>query len=463
MCRCGGNTGAGMNGVCSKVIVLIVVGVGVVQAAGRPRLVVIMADDLGYGDVGCFGNQRIRTPHLDRLAAGGTRMTDFHSSGAVCSPTRAGLVTGRYQQRAGIPAVILADAKRPTHPHGLQATETTFGELLGEQGYATGLFGKWHLGYYPKYNPVRHGFDQFRGYISGNVDFFSHVDQAGRLDWWCNDKLQDEPGYTTHLITRHSVDFIEANHDRPFCLYVAYEPPHYPYQGPGDRAVRKVGVPRGRQERNQSPQLIRRAYREMIEEMDEGIGEILSALSRCGLRDDTLVLFFSDNGATAAGSNGSWRGRKGQLWEGGHRVPCIASWPGQIPAGKTSRELGITLDVMPTLLAAAGVTLPQTKRLDGRDLMKVLGQGERFQNRRLFWSHGRWRAVRWEHWKLVRGPQRQKAAQLFDLSQDPGERQDRAADEPERLQKMVAALHAWEQETARDVTPQPTLAPPGKS
>ena len=150
------------------------------QPARRPNIVLIMADDLGYGDIGCYGNTRIQTPNLDGLARLGMKFTDFHSSGAVCSPTRAGLVTGRYQQRAGIPGVIFADPSRPVHFHGLQDRETTFAELLSKAGYQTALFGKWHLGYLPKYNPTRHGFGTFRGYVSGNVDFFSHVDQAGK-------------------------------------------------------------------------------------------------------------------------------------------------------------------------------------------------------------------------------------------------------------------------------------------
>ncbi|MEE3373281.1 MAG: sulfatase-like hydrolase/transferase [Planctomycetota bacterium] len=442
-------------------VVLVVAWLVAVAAHGgeRPRFVVIMADDLGFGDVGCYGSKRIRTPRLDQLAAGGIRMTDFHSSGAVCSPTRAGLVTGRYQQRAGIPAVILADPKRPTHPHGLQERETTFAELLGQNGYATALFGKWHLGYYPKYNPVRHGFDQFRGYISGNVDFFSHVDQAGRLDWWRDDQIEDEPGYTTHLITRHAVRFIEANSQGPFCLYVAYEPPHYPYQGPHDAPIRNVGVPRGPAELNQTLESKRRAYREMVEEMDRGIGELIDTLVRCEIDQQTLVLFFSDNGATALGSNGPWRGRKGQLWEGGHRIPCIASWPGRIPGGRTSSELGTTLDVMPTLLAAAGVEPPALRPLDGRDLMEVFTRSATLGKRRVFWGHGRARAVREMHWKLLRGARGQRRPQLFDLSEDPGERDDRATAEPARVAEMLLALGEWEQETKREATPQPRRVP----
>ena len=192
-----------------------------------------MADDLGYGDVGCYGSRRNQTPQIDALARDGMRFTDFHSSGTVCSPTRAGLLTGRYQQRSGIPAVITAANHRDV---GLPLEEITFAERLKKAGYGTAMFGKWHLGYERRFNPIHQGFEQFRGYVSGNVDYVSHVDQTGIADWWDGDKLVPEQGYSTELITKHAVEYIEQNRERPFCLYVAHEAPHYPYQGPGDKA-----------------------------------------------------------------------------------------------------------------------------------------------------------------------------------------------------------------------------------
>ena len=428
----------------------------------RPNIVLIMADDLGYGDIGCFGSERIKTPHLDRLASEGLRFTDFHSSGAVCSPTRAGLMTGRYQQRAGIPSVIVADPTRPTHPHGLQDREITFAELFTKAGYETAIFGKWHLGYYKKYNPVRHGFGQFRGYISGNVDFFSHVDQAGRLDWWRDDEIDDEPGYTTHLITKHSLAFIEANKDKPFCLYMPYEPPHYPYQGPNDEPIRKVGTPRGNAESQQSKADKLRAYKEMVEEMDKGVGEVIASLKRNNLERKTLVMFFSDNGATAVGDNGPLRGNKGQVWEGGHRVPGIAWWPGKIEPGRVSHELAITLDVMPTILAAAGIEIPNGHHLDGVNLLPHLTTGlQNLDERRLFWGHGNQRAARFAQWKLVTNAPGQKQPGLFDLSQDLAEKNDLAKEQPQRLETMLRALKAWEIDVA-DASPQPNSPPSEK-
>ena len=360
----------------------------------RPNLIVIMADDLGYGDLSCYGGW-IETPRLNELAANGMRFTDFHSSGNVCSPTRAGLLTGRYQQRAGIPGVVYADPNREAHVHGLQEDETTFAKLLHEAEYTTAIFGKWHLGYYQQYNPIHHGFDLFRGYVSGNIDFFSHVDQAGNYDWWHQDKHVVEPGYTTHLLTKHAVEFIHQNVSRPFCLYLPHEAPHYPYQGPADKAERTVG---GTFRTTGARTDIKRAYREMVEEMDRGIGEVVRAVQRLGLANRTFILFCSDNGANKNGSNGPLRGNKGSNWEGGHRVPCVAWWPGKIAPGQVCHDLTITLDIMPTLLAAAGVPSPDTHQLDGLNLLPRLLGGEPIVHRKLYWNG---KAMRDGPWKLI--------------------------------------------------------------
>lgn len=417
----------------------------------RPNLIVIMADDLGYGDLSCYGGW-IDVPHLERMSREGMRFLDFHSSGNVCSPTRAGLMTGRYQQRAGIPGVVFADPNRPQHLHGLQQSETTFPELLREAGYATAIFGKWHLGYLPKYNPIHHGFDQFRGYVSGNVDFFSHVDQAGNFDWWQQDELKQEEGYTTHLITRHAVEFIRRQRDRPFCLYLPHEAPHYPYQGPHDEAERQVGKVQKTQGKRQD---IREAYREMVQEMDRGIGEVLNELREQQLDRNTLVLFFSDNGANQNGSNGRLRGNKGSNWEGGHRVPALAWWPGRIRPGSVSQDLTITLDVMPTLLAVAGVDVPGTLALDGVDLSRILFQDERLVERTLIWNG---EAIRTGPWKLIRDRSRKNAPtgfQLFHLGDDLGETQDLADRYPERVARMQAQLDQWRSDVEATATAQP--------
>ena len=305
-----------------------------------PNIVVIMADDLGYGDIGPYDGW-IDTPRLDRMARDGMRFLDFHSSGNVCSPTRAGLMTGRYQQRAGIPGVLFANPARSSHDDGIEAGELTLAEALRARGYATGIFGKWHLGYRARFNPVRHGFDEFRGFVSGNIDYRSHVDTMGRADWWRDDELSTEAGYATHLVTEYALRFIERHRDRPFFLYLPHHAPHYPFQGPDDPADRAVGGefdPRG------SVADRRRAYRDMVREMDAGVGEVLDALEAHGIADRTLVWFFSDNGAAQWGSNGPLRGLKATDWEGGHRLPSIAVWPARIPAGTESNQLVSALD-----------------------------------------------------------------------------------------------------------------------
>ena len=388
------------------------------SAKTRPNFVVILADDLGYGDLGCYGNDSIETPHLDRLVKGGLRWTQFYASGPVCSPTRAGLMTGRYQQRAGVPGVINADPAKNRH-HGLSRREDTLAESLRSIGYRTAIFGKWHLGYDVHFNPTHHGFDEFRGFVSGNIDYQSHFDRMGYLDWWRDDEIDDETGYSTHLITKHAVQFIERHRDRPFFLYVAHEAPHTPFQGPNDPAFRREGkvVPERR-----SPEHRERAYREMVEELDRGVGDVVGALEEHELSERTYVFFFSDNGGARFGSNGPLRGHKGSLWEGGIRVPAIAWAPGRVAPGQTTDAVGITLDVFPTLLELAGAEEAKRRRLDGRSFAaRLVKSSDRRaappSERALFWEFGRQAAVRRGDWKLLR-PARGDA-QLFHLGRDP--------------------------------------------
>lgn len=407
----------------------------------KPNIVIIMADDLGYGDIGCYGNQRIKTPNLDEMAKHGLRFTDFHSSGTVCSPTRCGLLTGRYQQRAGIPAVVSVK-----HKHlGMDQSEFTFAEALKTNGYSTAVFGKWHVGYETKYNPIHQGFDEFRGYVSGNVDFFSHIDQSGAYDWWNGDKQVVEEGYTTELITKHAVRFINENKAKPFCLYLPHESPHYPYQGPNDKAERTVG---GKFKTQGSRTDIAVAYKEMVESLDESIGKVIATLKQHNLEKNTLVWFFSDNGANPKGDNGGLRGFKGSVWEGGHRVPSIAYWPGKIKENQTNDSLSITLDVFPTIAAITKSKTPEGLTLDGMDISSVLFQNQALENRQLFWGAGNQRAMRNGSWKLVmeaKGIQKSKAKAgvLIDLSIDRSEKTDLSKTHQLRFKKMKQAIADW--------------------
>ncbi len=414
-----------------------------------PNLILIMADDLGYGDLGCFGSAAIATPNIDALAAAGVTFTDFHANGAVCTPTRAALLTGRYQQRSALEGVIyVSGATRET---GLDpARNRCLAHAFREAGYTTALFGKWHLGYRPEYNPVHHGFDRFRGYVSGNVDYHSHVDNSGVADWWDNLDLIEEPGYVTDLVSSHAVDFIAANHSRPFFLYVAHEAPHFPYQGRHDPAERAVGGKPNRDFQAFGARQDRQAaYKEMIEAMDEGVGRIVAKLRELDLERDTLVVFCSDNGAIAqVGSNGALRGEKGDLYEGGHRVPAAAAWPGRIRPGSVSGETVLSMDLLPTFLKLAGRDVGAAP-LDGIDISAALLEQAPLPERDLFWRYHGKAAVRRGRWKLVRA---EAGCELFDLADDPGERCDLAPAHPDLVADLLRAFESWEREVLAGVT-----------
>lgn len=435
-----------------------------------PNLIVIMVDDMGYAGVSSFGNPYFKTPEIDRLAAEGMRLTDFHSSGTVCSPTRAGLLTGRYQQRAGIEAVIHPVATHPEHLKGLKRVEFTFAEALKKAGYATGLIGKWHQGYphnSDEYHPQNHGFDEFVGYHSGNIDFVSHVGDHVKHDWWHGRTETHEEGYSTHLINQYTLDFIRHHRDEPFCLYVAHEAIHNPVQVPGDPIRRSEESGWVRWKGSDEERIEK--YKGMTMPIDEGVGQVRRELVKLGLDKNTFVLFFSDNGPSGDFPSGdpSLRGRKGSVYEGGHRVPAIGWWPGKIKAGSVSDTPAISLDVMPTLLKMAGVKAPQKRKLDGVDLSGVLLRGETLDDRPLYWasmSNGGARSEAMRHWpwKLVvlhpkakAGTFENEKVELYRLDQDPGEEKDLAKAEPQQAATMLAQLKAWFADTQATGTKQP--------
>ncbi|MCA9128472.1 MAG: sulfatase-like hydrolase/transferase [Planctomycetales bacterium] len=448
-----------------------------VPPSERPNLIVIMVDDMGYAGVSCFGNPYFQTPQIDRMASAGMRLTDFHSSGTVCSPTRAGLLTGRYQQRAGIEAVIHPAEDHPEHRKGLSTHENTFAELLGEAGYVTGLIGKWHQGYPQNsalYHPRRHGFQEFIGYHSGNIDFVSHVGDHDKHDWWYGEHETREQGYSTHLINEMSLDFVRRHGqaDKPFCLYIAHEAIHNPVQVPGD-PVRRTEQAWDRwkwQELSTEERIAK--YRGMTLPIDEGVGRLLATLEQLGIAENTLVLFFSDNGPATdfpSGSN-SLRGGKGSVYEGGHKVPAIAWWPSTIASNGSSNAPLISLDVMPTLLAAAGVEYESrlsARPLDGVNLLPMLTGGQPPEQRNLYWASlanngQRSEAMRSGAWKLVvqhpgaaPGTFENERCELYNLKDDPSEQHDLAVSDSTRVNAMLSALKRWYAETQEDAPEQP--------
>lgn len=405
----------------------------------RPNIILIMADDLGYQGIGCFGNDTLQTPHLDALAKAGLLFTDYHSNGSVCTPTRAAMLTGNYQQRSGLEGVIYV--KGETRQVGLDTTTWTMAQALRAGGYQTGIMGKWHLGYLPEYNPIHHGFDEFYGYVSGNIDFHSHYDNAGIYDWYHNlDSIQEE-GYVTDLITDHAVDFIEKHQEEPFFLYVPHEAPHVPFQGRNDPPYRFAdneftyyGPVKDRS----------RAYREMVEVLDEGVGRLIASVRRLGLEDNTLIVFVSDNGAERFGHNGELNGDKGSLLEGGQRVPAIAYWKNKIKPGRTD-EIVMSFDWMATFLSLGDLSTAQPT-LDGLDLSDLLLKGQALPERDLFWRYRQERAVRSGPWKLWL---HQQDTMLFNLQEDLGEVQNQALGQPKVLEELLGKYQAWETEMDR--------------
>ena len=439
-------------------------------AGAKPNIIIIMADDLGYGDLGCYGNTYINTPTLDALAQSGIRFTDYHANGSVCSPTRAALMTGRYQQRAGFDAFPPEFPTLPYSPQeGFALSETTFAEALKAAGYATAIFGKWHLGWPAEFNPIHQGFDEFKGFLSGNVDYFSHVSQEGQNDWWNGDQPTPEEGYATDLLTRYSLEFIEANTNRPFCLYLPHACPHYPWQAPEDvdlyqRQAKEVPAPGAVPDPLGTSPDQAASMKAMVEEMDAGIGQIMTRLSELGLAENTFVFFCSDNGAwppTGVGTNGPLGGIKGDLFEGGHRVPAIAYWPGTINPGVSSQTV-MAMDLFPTMLSMAGQEVPAGLKLDGTDLMPLLLNGTELPARTLFWKFGTQRAVRKGPWKLVKGVQQNADKTkpsikgdfltLYNLDEDIAESNDLSASQSGILQELLQELAAWEEDIN---TPQP--------
>ncbi len=410
--------------------------------AARPNIIFILADDLGYGDLGCYGAEDIQTPHLDQMASDGLRFTDFYANGAVCSPTRIAFLTGRYQQRVGMDnALYYQEMGR-----GLPASGETIADGLRSAGYVTGVSGKWHVGYDRVRQPLQQGFDHFFGLLGGNHHYFEHMDRIGVPDLWRGNEPVECEGYTTTLITDDATKFIDRNKEKTFFLFLSHAAPHFPWQG-ADDADKLV-----RPKTKSWQQGDRVTYKSMVESMDAGIGRVLETLDRLGLREKTLVVFSSDNGGHTYSRNAPLRGGKSEIWEGGTRVPCIARWPDVIPAGKTTKQVGITMDWTATFRRLAGLESDADGE-DGIDLLPILCGDAAVRQRTLYWrrKHGprrkgfeEGRAVRQGRWKLVQ-QKTQSEQLLFDLQTDPSESNNVIASHPDQARTLHQLLDDWEE------------------
>jgi arylsulfatase A-like enzyme len=431
-------------------------------AAAPPNIVVLLADDLGYADLGCYGARDIRTPHLDRLARDGVRFTQFYSNGPECSPTRTALLTGRYQQRVGGLECAIGiggvgrydDAARLAAQHelGLPVSETTLARLLRDAGYATAITGKWHLGYEEKFAPNRHGFDHAFYSLGGAMDYFHHVeDPPGyapvlRL----NGASVQRRGYATDLFGDEANRWLRGqtrrDPHRPFFLYVPFTAPHAPFQAPGEEQPAPLPADSSRWKQGAAPPAV---YAAMIERLDGVIGRLLATLQELRLAENTLVIFMSDNGGTASARPSGLRDIKGTTFEGGIRVPCIVRWPGVLPAGVTISHPTMTLDFTASIARVAGVSAPPGRAFDGIDILRLIARGEAPLDRTLFWRGRRgertWRAVRDGALKLVvRADGSRREEFLFDLSVDTGEKINLLSTHPADAARLREKLAAWE-------------------
>ena len=431
-------------------------GAGMARAveAGRPNIVVLVADDLGFADVGFQGSKDIPTPHIDALARGGVRCRNGYVSGPYCSPTRAGLLTGRYQQRFG--HEFNPGGETGIGNFGLPTTETTLVERLRSAGYRTGLVGKWHLGSAPRFHPQQRGFDEFFGFLGGAHTYFA----APTHNIFRGTDIVTEPTYLTDAFGREAVAFIDRHkgQEHPFFLEVAFNAVHTPMDATDDRLAR-FGPIRDR---------TRRTYAAMLSAMDDAVGAVLAKLRESGLEDNTLIFWISDNGGpTMLGTtiNGSTntplRGSKRTTLEGGIHVPFVVSWKGKLPAGRVYDKPVIQLDILPTALVAAGVALDPAWKLDGVDLVPFLASESApgTPHESLFWRFGKQDAIRQGDWKLVRydaaadDGSRSRATdvtptprRLYNLADDPGESRDLAAANPARVQELLAAWDEWDRQ-----------------
>jgi len=407
----------------------------------RPNVVLIITDDVGYGDFGSYGAPDIKTPYVDGLARDGVRLTDFYANGPTCSPTRTGLISGRYQQRFALEAP-LGNANTADGARGLPVTGRSLPQLLKNNGYATALVGKWHLGYKTEFSPGAHGFDYFFGFKSGYTDYYQHTSGEGLPDLFENDRPIEVQGYMTDLITDRSIRFIEQNAGRPFFIDVAYNAAHWPYQPPDHPSTARDNA------RHLGPfddsTSTRAEYVAMLERADQGVGRILETLDRRGLRENTIVIFTNDNGGEWLSRNTPFFHNKGTVWEGGIRVPAILRWPGHIPAGKVSGQVGITMDLTASILAATGTPVPAETRLEGIDLMPVLEGRAPEIERTLFWrviGARSQRAVRSGDWKLIFDGR----PLLFNVRTDLGEQNNLIGQHADIAKRLQPLLTAWEQ------------------
>jgi arylsulfatase A-like enzyme len=445
-----------------------------VHPLAKPNVLLIVSDDQGYRDLGCFGSGEVQTPQLDRMARGGIKLTSFYVAWPACTPSRGALLTGRYPQRNGIYDMIRNEAPDYGYQYkpgeyeatferigGMDTREILLPRVLKSTGYVNGIFGKWDLGVHRRFLPLARGFDEFYGFVNTGIDYYTH-ERYGVPSMYRNNSptTADKGTYCTDLFEREAVRFLEANRRKPFFLYVPFNAPHGASNL--DPAIRggaqapdrfKEMYPKLREQADTEQRtrygktytVPTRAARRLefvgsVTAMDAAIGRLLDLLEEYGIADNTIVIFFSDNGGGGSADNAPLRGRKGQMFEGGIRVPCIVKWPGKIPADSTSDEFLTSLEIVPTLCAATGAEPPKGVALDGFDMLPVLQGKKRSPRTEMFWQRKLDKGARVGHWKWVESS---RGGGLFDLRDDIGERRDLSEEKPEVLKEVQARFASW--------------------
>ncbi|MFC1735666.1 sulfatase [Candidatus Hydrogenedentota bacterium] len=410
------------------------------RPAVKPNILLIYIDDLGYGDLGCYGLKDGQTPHIDSIAQEGVRFTDGYATASVCGPSRAALLTGRYQQRFGFEHNIRDFAEFKDMDMGLSVNEITLADSLKEAGYVTGVIGKWHLGHQEKYHPLTRGFDEYFGFLQGSHDHFVWDSPHGGPIYRNREKAEGTE-YLQDAFSREAVDFVQRHRAKPFFLYFSCIAVHSPMQAKKEDLERYPDVSNER----------RRALLAMLSALDDGVGRILNTLRETGQDKNTLIFCISDNGGQLS-NNGSLntplRSGKTSVYEGGNRIPYIVRWPGYVPRGKVYERPVSTLDVFPTALAAAGGRMPDDREMDGVDLLPYLnGKSKGTPHETLFWRRGNMCAMRKGKWKLTQ-PRRAPFA-LYDLTSDIGEKNDLTEEYPEKARELMGEYEQWSGKMAK--------------
>ena len=405
---------------------------------GKPNIIYIMTDDLGYADLSCYGRKDYGTPNLDKLASQGIKFMNAYAAAPVCTPTRAAFITGRYPARTKVGLHEPLAWTKTDSTLGLTPKDPSIATSLKKVGYKTYLVGKWHLGFNPQFNPVKNGFDYFYGFHGGGIDYISHTGpRVNTPALYENDTPLKKEGYFTDILSTKAIEIINKTHSKPFFLTIMFNAPHWPWQAPGDQPYADTTV--------WTAGGSAAIYAAMMKSLDDAVGSILKALDEKGLAKKTIVIFTSDNGGERFSDMGIYKGRKMQLWEGGIRVPAFVRWQGKIKPGTSTNQVATTMDWTATILSAAGAKPDPEFPLDGIDLMPLITAKKKEMDRTLYWRISQRRdhkAMRSGDWKYLRDEKGMEY--LFDLATDAGEKNDLKAQHIEIFERLKAKYKLWE-------------------